>query len=88
MAWNNPRVRVAIVDRNKQLIQSWEEASSTMTLPIPEPGLYKLLSGARQNSNIHFSTNLQEEIDNAQMLFICVDTPLQVPLTLNLPFYC
>jgi UDPglucose 6-dehydrogenase len=42
-------------------------------IPIYEPGLQELV--ARHRDRLHFSTNLQEALDNARLLFVAVGTP-------------
>lgn len=41
--------------------------------PIYEPGLEELL--IKNQSKIHFTTNLQDNIDHSDVIFICVGTP-------------
>jgi UDPglucose 6-dehydrogenase len=42
-------------------------------LPIHEPGLAELV--AKNAERLHFTTDLQEVLDSARLLFVCVDTP-------------
>jgi UDPglucose 6-dehydrogenase len=49
------------------------EALSRGELPIHEPGLSDLIT--RNAERLHFTTDMQEVLDNAHLLFVCVDTP-------------
>jgi UDPglucose 6-dehydrogenase len=49
------------------------ESLSRGELPIHEPGLSELITGNAER--LHFTTDMQEVLDNAQLLFVCVDTP-------------
>jgi UDPglucose 6-dehydrogenase len=49
------------------------EALSRGELPIHEPGLIELITGNAER--LHFTTAMQEVLDHAQLLFVCVDTP-------------
>jgi UDPglucose 6-dehydrogenase len=42
-------------------------------VPIHEPGLPELV--ARNTERLHFTTDLNEVVEHAQLLFCCVDTP-------------
>jgi UDPglucose 6-dehydrogenase len=42
-------------------------------LPIHEPGLSELITANAER--LHFTTDMQELLDHAQLLFVCVDTP-------------
>ena len=42
-------------------------------LPIHEPGLSELITANAER--LHFTTDMQEVLDHAQLLFVCVDTP-------------
>ncbi len=64
---------VNVVDSNKSRIDSWN-ADDLKELPIYEPGLDQIISETR-NKNLFFSTNVSENISNADLIFICVNTP-------------
>jgi UDPglucose 6-dehydrogenase len=49
------------------------EALARGELPINEPGLGELITG--NAGRLHFTTDMQEVLDHAQLLFVCVDTP-------------
>src|SRR4029450_1846772 len=42
-------------------------------VPIPEPGLPELV--AKNAERLHFTTDMGDVLENAQLLFVCVDTP-------------
>jgi UDPglucose 6-dehydrogenase len=42
-------------------------------VPIHEPGLPELVK--RNAERLHFTTDMQEVLDHARLLFVCVDTP-------------
>ena len=68
-----PNIQVKIVDINKERISNWNNADLSK-LPIYEPGLDELISKTR-GKNLHFSTNVQEAIATADMIFLSVNTP-------------
>lgn len=45
-------------------------------IPIYEPGLEELVKTNYQNGNLHFTTNLKEALDNSEICFIAVGTPM------------
>jgi UDPglucose 6-dehydrogenase len=49
------------------------ESLSRGELPIHEPGLSDLITGNAER--LHFTTDMKEVLDHAQLLFVCVDTP-------------
>jgi len=49
------------------------ESLSRGELPIHEPGLSDLITGNAER--LHFTTAMEEVLDHAQLLFVCVDTP-------------
>src|SRR5262245_31025919 len=44
-------------------------------LPIYEPGLEELVEDNCKKGRLHFTTDLAEGINGAQLIFICVGTP-------------
>lgn len=44
-------------------------------VPIYEPGLHELLLRTHQEKRLHFTTQLEEGLKQAEVCFICVDTP-------------
>jgi UDPglucose 6-dehydrogenase len=49
------------------------ESLSRGEVPIHEPGLPELV--AKNAERLHFTTNMPEVLEHAQLLFVCVDTP-------------
>ena len=73
IAQKNPNINVTVVDVNAQRIQDWNDKDLTK-LPIYEPGLDAVVAEAR-GRNLFFSTNVDDAIDKAEMIFISVNTP-------------
>jgi len=73
IAQKNPKIKVTVVDLNAKRIADWNNADLNK-LPIYEPGLDKVVSDAR-GRNLFFSTNVDKAIDEAEMIFISVNTP-------------
>jgi UDPglucose 6-dehydrogenase len=68
-----PEINVTVVDLNEQRIADWND-SNLDKLPIYEPGLKDVVAEAR-GRNLFFSTNVDKAIDEAEMIFISVNTP-------------
>ncbi len=68
-----PDLQITLVDMNAQRIAAWNDENLD-NLPIYEPGLAEIVGGAR-NKNLFFSTAVREAIDEADMIFISVNTP-------------
>ncbi|MFM9987049.1 UDP-glucose 6-dehydrogenase [Flavobacterium sp.] len=68
-----PDIKVTIVDLNESRIAAWND-SNLENLPIYEPGLADVITDAR-GRNLFFSTDVDKAIDEAQMIFISVNTP-------------
>jgi UDPglucose 6-dehydrogenase len=68
-----PGITVNIVDINPQRIAAWNDADLD-NLPVYEPGLAEVVAEAR-GRNLFFSTNVEQAIRDAQMIFISVNTP-------------
>lgn len=73
LAQKNPDIQVTVVDINQQRIDAWNH-SDLDGLPIYEPGLKEVVAEAR-NRNLFFSTDVEKAIDEAEMIFISVNTP-------------
>ena len=73
IAQKNPNIKVTVVDLNAQRIADWNDKDLTK-LPIYEPGLDEVVAEAR-GRNLFFSTEVDKAIDEAQMIFISVNTP-------------
>ncbi|MDI1254483.1 MAG: UDP-glucose 6-dehydrogenase [Flavobacterium sp.] len=68
-----PHIKVTVVDLNLERIAAWNDADVN-NIPIYEPGLSNLVAEAR-GRNLFFSTEVEKAIDEAQMIFISVNTP-------------
>lgn len=68
-----PNIQVTVVDLNKDRIALWND-SDVSNIPIYEPGLPEVVSEAR-GRNLFFSTDVEKAIDEAQIIFISVNTP-------------
>lgn len=67
------QIRVCVVDLSQKQIDAW----NSDTLPIYEPGLPEVVAGCI-NKNLFFSTNIDEEIKRADIIFISVNTPTKI----------
>lgn len=65
-----PRYRVTVVDIDPKRIAAW----NSDTLPIYEPGLDEIVQEVR-GRNLFFSTQIEEEIQRADIIFVSVNTP-------------
>jgi len=70
IASNCPDIRVTVVDLNAAQIAAWNSSS----LPIYEPGLQAIVESCR-GKNLFFSTDIEKEIEEADIVFISVNTP-------------
>ena len=68
-----PEVRVTVVDTNIDKIKAWNSPNLD-ELPVYEPGLKDLVTKTR-NKNLFFSTDIDDAIIKAQMIFLAVNTP-------------
>ncbi len=68
-----PHIQVTVVDLNEARIAAWNDAD-TNNIPIYEPGLSEVVAEAR-GRNLFFSTEVEKAIEEAQMIFISVNTP-------------
>ncbi|UTN04649.1 UDP-glucose 6-dehydrogenase [Flavobacterium bizetiae] len=68
-----PHIQVTVVDLNEQRIKDWNDPN-TDNIPIYEPGLSGIVAEAR-GRNLFFSTEVEKAIDEAQVIFISVNTP-------------
>uniref|UniRef100_A0A5G2Q7H2 UDP-glucose 6-dehydrogenase n=2 Tax=Sus scrofa TaxID=9823 RepID=A0A5G2Q7H2_PIG len=62
-----PEIRVTVVDVNESRINAW----NSPTLPIYEPGLKEVVESCR-GKNLFFSTNIDDAIKEADLVFISV----------------
>ncbi len=72
IAQKNPYVKITVVDANPERIKAWN--SPLDQLPIFEPGLAEVVKQTR-NKNLFFSTEISKAIDQAQIIFMAVNTP-------------
>lgn len=63
-----PEITVNVVDLNEQRIKEWNSDH----LPIYEPGLFEVVEQTR-GRNLHFSTKVEESIQEADMVFLAVN---------------
>lgn len=63
---------VYCVDVMEEKIKSLKEG----IVPIYEPGLEELIKRNYERGNLHFTTNLKEGLDNSELCFIAVGTPM------------
>lgn len=68
-----PEIKVTVVDLNEKRIAAWNDPQ-VENIPIFEPGLSEVVAEAR-GRNLFFSTDVDKAIDEAQMIFISVNTP-------------
>lgn len=73
LAQKNPHIKITVVDINKERIAAWNHTDLN-GLPIYEPGLKEVVQEAR-GRNLFFSTDVEKAIDEAEMIFISVNTP-------------
>lgn len=65
-----PEYRIVAVDINKDKIAAWNSGK----LPIYEPGLKEIILETR-NVNLFFSTDIEKNIAEAEIIFVSVNTP-------------
>ena len=73
IAQKNQHIKVTCVDINEKRIADWNDENLD-NLPIYEPGLAEVVAEAR-GRNLFFSTEVDEAINAADMIFISVNTP-------------
>ena len=67
-----PEIKVTVVDLNAERIAAWN--GPLENLPIYEHGLAEVVAEAR-GRNLFFSTEVDQAIDAAEMIFMAVNTP-------------
>ncbi|XP_049298557.1 UDP-glucose 6-dehydrogenase isoform X1 [Anopheles funestus] len=70
MALKCPDIQITVVDRSIERIAQWNSDK----LPIYEPGLDEVVRQCR-NRNLFFSTDIEKAIQEAELIFISVNTP-------------
>ncbi len=73
IASKNPNIKVTVVDINEEKIKAWQ----TDQLPIYEPGLLAVVQKSR-GKNLFFSTDIEKNIDDADIIFVSVNTPTKM----------
>lgn len=68
-----PHIKVTVVDLNEARIAAWNDPDVN-NIPIYEPGLAAIVAEAR-GRNLFFSTEVDKAIDEAELIFISVNTP-------------
>lgn len=68
-----PHINVTVVDLNADRIARWND-EDVNNIPIYEPGLSSIVGEAR-GRNLFFSTDVDKAIEEAQLIFISVNTP-------------
>ena len=68
-----PHIKVTVVDLNEQRIAKWNDAD-VENIPVYEPGLSNIVAQSR-GKNLFFSTEVDKAIEEAQLIFISVNTP-------------
>lgn len=68
-----PHIKVTVVDLNKDRIAAWNH-NDVNKIPIYEPGLSEIVAKSR-GRNLFFSTEVDQAIQEADMIFISVNTP-------------
>ena len=76
IAQKNHEIRVNVVDMNTKKINAWNSKDLNQ-LPVYEPGLSNVVKEAR-GRNLFFSTEINKHIDEADMIFISVNTPTKI----------
>jgi UDPglucose 6-dehydrogenase len=68
-----PDITVTVVDLNEARIAAWNDADLN-NIPVYEPGLPEVVAASR-GRNLFFTTEVDKAIDEAEMIFISVNTP-------------
>lgn len=70
IAYKCPQHKITVVDINPEKIAQWNSDA----LPIFEPGLDEIVRAVR-NKNLFFSTEVEQSIHAADIIFVSVNTP-------------
>lgn len=73
IAQKNPDIQITVVDINQERIAAWNDEDLSQ-LPIYEQGLDAVVAEAR-GRNLFFDIDIDKAIDEADMIFISVNTP-------------
>ena len=69
-------ITINVVDINQKRINAWN-SDSLEDLPIYEPGLKEIIRNTR-NKNLFFTNEIKESINEADMIFLSVNTPTKL----------
>lgn len=102
LASKNPSVHFSVVDKDASLIAAWNSDHTPIFEPgledilfedgqIQEKALYVLSHGyegrrRRRLANLTFSSDINTHISEANIIFICVDTPSEISVSLTWRF--
>ena len=75
IANNCEDIDITVVDLNLSRINDWNSEDLTK-LPIYEPGLDNLIKKCR-GKNLFFSNEVEKNIEQADLIFLCVNTPVK-----------
>tara|TARA_Y100001978_G_C23691817_1_gene435287 strand:- start:1165 stop:2589 length:1425 start_codon:yes stop_codon:yes gene_type:complete len=70
-----PEIIITVVDKNINRITQWNY-KDTSKLPVFEPGLEEIIKNVR-DKNLFFSSDIEGAISNAEIIFLCVNTPIK-----------
>ena len=70
-----PHHKIKVVDINQDRINAWNDNDLSI-LPVFEPGLAEIVKKTR-NNNLFFSTDVENTISWADIIFISVNTPIK-----------
>ncbi len=73
MSLKCPDILINVVDVNQERIDDWN-SDNLSKLPIFEPGLDDIVKKTR-DKNWFFSSRIKESIENADIIFISINTP-------------
>ena len=65
-------INITVVDANPEKIKAWNGPLDQ--LPVYEPGLAEVVKKTRDR-NLFFSDDIAGNIENAEMIFMAVNTP-------------
>ena len=71
-----PEIQVYVVDYDENKIKNWNNVNLDK-LPVYEPGLKELVNKTR-DKNLFFSSDIDNAIENAEIIFIAVNTPTKI----------
>lgn len=68
-----PELKITVVDKSREKIDLWN-SKNLNNIPVYEPGLKEIIDKVR-DKNLFFSNDISGSINNAEMIFISVNTP-------------